>query len=224
MKLAVLGGSFNPLHKGHVKMAEAVINELAYDVVLFVPAATPPHKSFNQEITAGQRLEMVKLLCEAEGNGHFQAEPCEIERGGISYTIDTVNYLLEKYKGKIEGKLGLIMGEENASEFTKWKCVDEIAEKCQIIIVPRKAGNDNMDFSEYKNQATGNYKGDFNEAFIPEDFPYDFKKISKPVMTVSSTEIRGKLATQKGVQELIPPCIYKYIMDNNLYKVENGLR
>lgn len=218
MKLAILGGSFNPLHKGHVLMAEAVIKELNYDKVLFVPAGIPPHKQFNCDVSTQQRLEMVKSLCENEGNGHFEIETCEIDRGGISYTIDTVNYLLEKYKDSIEGKLGLIMGEENASEFSKWKNVEEIVSKCHIIIVPRKNSVSEIDVTSYKNSSTGNYKGDFNEVFNPEAFPYEYKMLSKPVMTVSSTEIRAKLANNKNVQDLLPSCVYKYIMDNNIYK------
>lgn len=218
MKLAILGGSFNPLHMGHVQMAQAVINELGYDSVHFVPAGIPPHKIVNGGANAKQRLQMVNEFCKTQNQLSFGVEDCEVVREGPSYTVDTVKYLTKKYEECLEGKLGLIMGEENASEFPKWKNVEEIVRYCEIIIVPREVVHSEIDLSEFKNVATGHYKGDFNVQFKAQDFPYEYKLLSKPVMTVSSTEIRARIANGKGVEELIPSCVYDYIMNNKLYK------
>ena len=98
MKAAVLGGSFNPLHNGHVMLAQKVLEEFHYDKIFFVPTFLPPHKQIVCGASAEQRFEMVKLFCESFENGkHFVAEDCEIKRGGIAYTYDTLVFLLKKY-------------------------------------------------------------------------------------------------------------------------------
>ena len=126
MKIAILGGSFNPLHNGHAMLADTIVKELGYDKVLFVPTCIPPHKEIAGHITTQQRVEIVKSFCESEKSGYFEIEACEVERGGISYTYDTLSYLINKYKGQLEGKPALLMGEETAAEFHKWKNADKV--------------------------------------------------------------------------------------------------
>ena len=93
MKVAVFGGTFNPLHVGHAMLADTIVRELGYDKVLFVPTYTPPHKDSAKIIPAEHRMKMIDGFCKSEGNGHFELESCEVERGGISYTSDTLEYL-----------------------------------------------------------------------------------------------------------------------------------
>lgn len=222
MKIAVLGGSFNPLHIGHAMLADTIIRELHYDKVLFVPTCIPPHKEIAGAIPAQKRLEMVKVFCESEKSNHFDVEDCEINRGGVSYTFDTLKYICEKYKDEIEGKPALLMGEEIAAEFHKWKNPDLIVQLADLIIVPRYPdyfgiGTANSNFA--KNKPIGNYKGDFNSRFDIKSFRYPCKLLEIPMLPVSSTEIRGRIASEKSFKYLVPPSVFEYIEKNRLYRI-----
>lgn len=223
MKLAILGGSFNPLHIGHAMLAETVIKEFDYDKVLFIPTCIPPHKEIQGGSSTEQRLQMVKNFCESYnkvcGKDYFELEPCEVERGGVSYTYDTLTYIHEKYKGVIEGNPGLIMGEEIAAEFYHWKNAEQVAKMADIIIVPRYPS---IYFTEQNenstvNKPTGEYKGDFKSTFDLANFNYPYKRIKNPMVPVSSTEIRFRVANDKSFRYLVPDSIFDYIKKENLY-------
>ena len=128
MKVAVFGGTFNPLHVGHAMLADTIVRELGYDKVLFVPTYQPPHKDSAKIIDAKHRMEIISRFCESEGDGHFELESCEVERGGISYTSDTLEYLTKKYEGKLTKKLAFVMGDEVAAEFSKWRNPERVSE------------------------------------------------------------------------------------------------
>lgn len=215
MKLAILGGSFNPLHIGHAMMADTMIKEFGYDKVLFVPTYLPPHKEILEKNSAQQRFEMVKSFCNSIPNNIFEVETCEIERKGISYTIDTLEYIIEKYKNLISEKPALLMGEEIAAEFEKWKEPKKISEISQITIFPR---NQIQTSSNYKNKPSGNYKGDFNVKFDKTSFKFPCVILDSPIVSVSSTEIRNRIAENKSFEYLVPKSVYEYIINNKLYK------
>ena len=227
MKLAILGGSFNPLHIGHAMLADVIIREMHYDKVLFIPTFKPPHKEITAKITTEQRVEIVKRFCDAVGDGKFELETCEVERQGISYTVDTVEYIIEKYKDVLEGKPALLMGEEIAAEFSKWKSPDVIAKKTDLIVVPRYPdfyGNQIRDGKAFngrimsKNLPVGNYLGDFKVHFDSKTFPYPHKFLDIPILTVSSTEIRARIAAGRSFKYLIPKVVYEYIEEAQLYR------
>ena len=135
MRLAMLGGSFNPIHIGHLLLADEVCHRLGYDKVLFVPVNIPPHKELAKGAASWQRLDMIELAI--AGNPRFGVETCELERGGISYTYDTINYLGKKYAGKLEGKLGLIMGDDLVEGFEEWGHYQELPHIADIILARR---------------------------------------------------------------------------------------
>lgn len=227
MKLAILGGSFNPLHIGHAMLADVIIREMHYDKVLFIPTFKPPHKEITAKITTEQRVEIVRRFCDAVGDGKFELETCEVERGGISYTVDTLEYIIEKYKDELEGKPALLMGEEIAAEFSKWKSPDVIASKADLIVVPRypdvygnsiRAGNSAIPVTNIKNNPTGSYLGDFRATFNPKKFLYPHKFLDIPILTISSTEIRARIASGRSFKYLIPKAVYEYIEEAQLYR------
>lgn len=218
MKIAVFGGSFNPLHIGHAMLADKVIKELGYDKVLFVPAYAPPHKIIKDSVSSEARLEMLKAFCESEGNGCFEVEPCEIERGGISYTCDTLEYLTKKYKGIAEGKLAFIMGDEVASDFHKWKNPEIIANFADFIITHRYPEVTALEASLHDNIPTGEYKRDFEVKFDLQKFGYPCTYLEEPLLPISSTEIRKKAAAGKSYRYLVPQAVYDYIESKGLYK------
>ncbi len=219
MKIAVLGGTFNPLHNGHVMVARNVCEKLGYDRVLFVPAFLPPHKTAGSKETAEDRLEMVRAFCESEGSGRFVCEPCEMDRGGVSYTVDTLEFLTEKYKEQLTGKPAFILGEESAAEFEKWKSTDRIIELADLIVACRKPGNSPGTASV--NIPTGNFKGDFSVGFDDEHFAYPFISLQNPEMRVSSSEIREEIVSGNSEwKKKVPESVAKYIEEHGLYGVK----
>lgn len=217
MKVAVFGGTFNPLHVGHAMLADTIVRELGYDKVLFVPTYQPPHKEIANIVKAEDRLAMVEAFCKSEGGGHFELEPCEVERGGISYTSDTLEYLTKKYEGKLSQKLAFVMGDEVAAEFFKWRNPEKVSSLADLIIVHRYPDVKAMESSLYENKPTGDYKGDFSVKFDKTDFAYPFIYIENPMLPVSSTDIRRRISEGKSFRYLVPPAVFDYIIEKNLY-------
>ncbi len=217
MKICVFGGTFNPLHIGHAMLADTIVTELGYDKILFVPTFITPHKKYSGNVTSEQRLEMVRAFCASEGNGHFETETCEFDRGGVSYTSDTLEFLTEKYKDKLEGKLAFVMGDEVAAEFDKWRNPEKVSALADLIIVHRYPDIGAIEQTLYKNTPSGEYKGDFAVKFDRDTFKYPHIYIENPMLPVSSTDIRSRIAQGKSFRYLVPPAVYEYIEKNGLY-------
>jgi len=212
-------------------LADTIITELGYDKVLFVPTFITPHKLCGGKVTAIQRLEIVKAFCASVAGGVFEAETCEFDRGGVSYTSDTLEYLTQKYKGQLEGKLAFVMGDEVAAEFDKWRNPQRVSELADLIIVHRypdvgaleqalysKEAPSSQPSAAYKNTPSGQYKGDFAVRFDRENFAYPHIYIENPMLPVSSTDIRGRISRGKSFRYLLPAAVYDYIEKNNLYR------
>ena len=217
MKLAVFGGTFNPLHIGHAMLADTIITELGYDKVLFVPTFITPHKKCGGNVTSEQRLEMVRAFCASEGDGHFETDTCEFDRGGVSYTSDTLEFLTDKYKDVLDGKLAFVMGDEVAAEFDKWRNPEKVSALADLIIVHRYPDIGAIEQTLYKNTPSGDYKGDFAVQFDRDNFKYPHIYIENPMLPVSSTDIRGRISEGKSFRYLVPPAIYDYIKRHGLY-------
>ena len=217
MKIAVFGGTFNPLHIGHSMLADTIITELGYDKILFVPTFITPHKKYTGNVTSQQRLEMVRAFCASEGKGHFETETCEFDRGGVSYTSDTLEFLTQKYKDQLEGKLAFVMGDEVAAEFDKWRNPEKVSALADLIIVHRYPDIGAIEQTLYKNTPSGDYKGDFAVKFDSDNFKYPHVYIENPMLPVSSTDIRSRIAQGKSFRYLVPPAVYEFIAKNGLY-------
>lgn len=221
MKIAILGGSFNPIHVGHAMLADTIVKELGYDKVLFVPTCIPPHKEIAGGVSTEHRLGMVNAFCNSVPGNCFEVETCEVDRGGVSYTIDTLKYIVEKYKGQLDAKPALLMGEEIAAEFHKWKAPDEIVKLADLIIVPRYPdyfGSALPLKDRMVNKPQGNYEGDFKVKFNKSSFGYACKVLDIPMLPVSSTEIRARVASDRSFQYLVPPAVFDYIKKETLYR------
>ena len=140
MKIAILGGTFDPPHLGHLILADTVIRELNYDKVLFIPSKIPPHKNISGEVSNEDRLNMLKLSI--EDDKRFSFDDYELKSEGISYTIKTLNYLYENYD--IDGKIVLIIGADLIKDFHRWKEPEKISELANIVAVNREE-SDNLD-------------------------------------------------------------------------------
>lgn len=194
MRLAMLGGSFNPIHIGHLLLADEVCHRLGYDKVLFVPVNLPPHKELAGGATSQQRLEMVRLAI--AGNRRFEVDTCELERGGISYTYDTISCLKEKYAGQLEGRIGLIMGDDLVDGFEEWGHYQELPELADIILARRICW----------------------DGTVRKEFPYRHLELDNGILPVSSSQIRRAGNGGGGSwRYLVPESVYCYIIQGNLY-------
>lgn len=189
MKVALLGGTFNPIHNGHLFLAEEVRVSLGYDRIVFVPSFRPAHKDVHFSDNPEFRLEMVRLA--AAGRKEFLVDDCEIRRRGTSYTMETIDHLAEKFS--VEGRIGLIIGDDLVSGFAKWKMVDRLLATVRVIIAHRTtAGN------------------------LP--FPGDHVYVANPILPVSSSEIRRRVSNNEAFRYLVPETVYEYIRDHDLYR------
>lgn len=211
MKIAVLGGSFNPIHMGHLALADDVCKTLGYDKLLFVVALNPPHKEMCEAASAGDRLEMVRAAC--SDDVRFEAEDCEIVRGGVSYTYDTICYLEQKYSAVLEGKIGLVMGDDLLAEFHLWHRASDLAKKCDLILARRPAVADDARFANRPIGAYGKeHAGDRADPLFA-----NAKIIENPLLSISSTDIRARIAQGKSFQYLVPSAVFKYISTGKIY-------
>ena len=215
MKIALLGGAFNPLHIGHAMLAEIAVKELGFDKVLFVPTCIPPHKCFTDAASAKDRLGMVRSFC--KDSPHFAVEACEIERGGVSYTFDTLQYIIKKFGDLIEGKPALIIGEENAREFEKWYRASDVASLADIVIARRRDGEKGEALKAFQNTPLGNYTGGFDGEESSLAFPFPHRLLDNPRLTLSSTEIRSRIGSGKSWRYLVPESVFRYIIRKRLY-------
>ncbi len=218
MKIAVLGGTFNPIHNGHMALADSVCKELGYDKIIFVPSFIPPHKELSSSVSGKERIKMVGFACRKDKR--FILETCEFKRGGVSYTYDTICYLEKKYAGVLEGKMGLIMGEDLFSGFHLWHKAKELSEKCTLILAKRPGVDVSyLENSEkFMNPSLGEY------ARLSNDFELSSEPLFKnavvlktPMLPISSTEIRALAAENGAFCYLVPEKIFKYITKGKLY-------
>lgn len=186
MKIALFGGSFNPIHIGHIELASAVLKELHYQKIIFMPAFVSPfktkdHTPDNELAFPIDRLNMVRLA--TQGEPRFECSSYEIEKDEPSFTINTIEYLYSVYgKDELEGKLGLIIGSDQLLQFKEWKNYEKILDLCELIVAIRK--------DEEKNE---NKQEELKLNIDKLDFKFTLLKT--PVTTISSTTIRNSIAT-----------------------------
>jgi nicotinate-nucleotide adenylyltransferase len=192
MRMGVFGGTFNPPHLGHLIVAESAKEALSLDTVLFIPCASPPHKSSRSLADAECRLEMVKLAI--SGNSSFQASDIEIQRGGRSYTIDTLRALTAMYP---RAQLYLLIGIDNLLELHTWKEPDEIFGLAEVVSVNRPG---------------------FEPADVRKDYLRRVTSLRYPNIDISSSEIRRKAKMGKSIKYLVPSAVESYILKHGAYR------
>lgn len=192
MKIAILGGSFDPPHLGHLILADTVLKELNYDKVIFIPSKIPPHKNISGEVSNKDRLNMVKLSIEEDER--FLFDDYELKSEGISYSIKTLNHIYKSYN--IDGKIALIIGGDLIKDFHKWKEPEKLSSLANIVAVNR-GYNRNL------------YKENIEK--------YNIKIIIAPRIDISSTLIRERIKKNKAFKYFLKDKVYNYIISNKLY-------
>lgn len=192
MKIAIMGGTFNPIHNAHLLSAEQVREGLGYDKILFVPAARPPHKSQPDMVSAEHRYQMV-LLATAE-NPYFEVSRIELDRAGPSYTIQTIKTLRHLY-GKTT-QLAWIIGADSLIEYKIWKDFDEVLRQCTLIATTRP----NYDFER-----------------VPSEIRNLVTTFQITGFDMSATEIRERVQNNTSIRYLVPETVAAYIDKHQLY-------
>lgn len=190
MKLAVLGGSFNPVHNGHLALAEAAHREAGFDRVLLVPARFPPHKQAPQEVCDAQRLHMLTLACPA--SSWLEVSSIELDREGVSYTIDTLRALRAQLHDLLTAKIAMIIGEDLVPGFSSWKEAAALACEFDILLACRPG-------------------------FPDHSFPFPHRRLENEPIAVSSSAIRQAIREGRPWDSLVPPAVYRYIVEQRLY-------
>lgn len=193
MKIAIMGGTFNPIHYAHLLSAEQVRDGLGYDKILFIPSARPPHKEPRDIIAPEHRYQMT-LLATAD-NSHFEVSRIELDRVGPSYAIQTVKELQAVY-GK-ECKLAWIIGADSLIDFQIWKDFDELLDICHFIATTRP-----------------NYCLDK----VPPELRNRVQLFSITGVDISATEIRERIRKGRSIRYLVPKAVMEYIERHQLYR------
>ncbi len=194
IKIGLFGGSFDPIHNGHLLLANWTKDELGLDRIIFIPAAIPPHKQHVPLTEANHRYRMVQLAIEPYPD--FEVSDIEIQRAGISYTIDTIYHFKRKLKLPRQS-LFLIIGADSLVDLPKWKSPENIVANCQLVVLQRPE----IDLT----QAELKYR---QQAII----------LSSPLIPISATDIRQRVKQGLSIAELVPSSVERYIHEFGLYR------
>ena len=189
MRIGILGGTFNPVHNGHIRLAEFSGKKLKLDKIIFIPVNIPPHKKGSDIIDPLFRYDMVRLAI--EGMPNFEASDIEVRKDGTSYSVETLKVLKEKFGP--EAELYFITGADSLYELAEWKDVDEIFALARFVVANRPG---------------------FTVAKVPEGI----ETIEVPEMDISSSEIRAKIRNGATVKGIVPDKVISYIEEKGLYK------
>jgi nicotinate-nucleotide adenylyltransferase len=189
MKLGLYGGSFDPVHLGHLLVARAALEELALDRLFFIPAAQSPFKPDVQPTPAALRLQMLRLAL--AGQTRSEVDPQELARGGVSYTIDTVRDYARRFPG---AELFWLIGADHVVSLPKWREAAELAQRVEFVVIPRPG------------QAQAQFPTPFRGRAL-RGFP----------LGVSSSQVRERVRTGLPVEGLVPAAVAEAIRNARLY-------
>jgi nicotinate-nucleotide adenylyltransferase len=198
-KIGIMGGTFDPVHYGHLVTAEGARCEFGLDQVLFLPSGIPPHKTKKRVSSAEHRYMMTVLA--TLSNPHFEVSRIDIDRKGISYTIDTLQILREQYGPKVE--LYFITGADAIFEIMSWKDSDQLLKIAHFIAATRPG------FSLEELPVT-------TQKWVDEHQDR-FHVLKVPAMAISSTDIRDRVRYGHSIRYLVPELVDHYILRHSLY-------
>lgn len=198
MRVGVIGGTFDPIHIGHLIIAEGARDALDLQRVIFVPAGQPPHKRSSRISPAEHRLKMVRLAI--AGNGCFTASRVDIDREGPSYTVDTVRLLHDAWGPDV--RIYLLIGGDSLAELPTWYQPERLLEICQVVAVPRPGYELDLESLDVKIPGTSER----------------IQMLSMPLVDLSATEIRDRVRDRRSIRYLVPDAVERYIYRHRLYR------
>jgi nicotinate-nucleotide adenylyltransferase len=208
-RIGLFGGTFNPIHLGHLRGAEEVREAFGLQKVIFIPAALPPHKMTEEIIQAHHRIEMVKRAIRK--NPQFSVSNVELKRPGKSYSIDTIRY----FSGRFDDSLYFVLGRDAFVEIETWKDFQNLFSMCNFIIMVRPGLKQGSPLPgalapafRYDQGASGWVHGSGNMVFLKE---INF-------LDISSTKVRQLVEKRESIKYLVPPEVEAYIEKHGLYR------
>ncbi len=200
-RIGLLGGTFNPVHSGHLSLAQSAFEGFDLDKVVFIPCRKPPHKDAAPLVSAEHRLAMLEMAI--EDDIRFETSRVEIDRQGPSYSIDTVRSFAEEYPGQ---ELFFIIGADTLPELHLWKDIGKLLEMCRFISFERP-GTDTCSLTPEKID-------------LPDPWPEKLlKDLSKGMrFEISSSELRYRIAEGFSIKYLVPQPVEMYIAEHGLYR------
>ena len=192
MNVGPFGGSFNPPHVAHLIVAEVVRDQFGLDEVWWIPNATPPHKPNDELVAVQHRLTMTERT--VEGNPASRVCGVEVERDGVSYTVETLRVLQDQHP---DTDFALILGSDSLDHFADWHRPDEIAERVPFIVYKRPGAI---------------------ESVADPRFVNDVRYAAAPVMEISGTEVRARRRAGRSIRYLVPEAVRAYIDTHDLYR------
>jgi len=194
-----MGGTFDPVHHGHLVTAEEARFQFGMDKVIFIPAGIPPHKIRKNISHSSHRLEMTRLA--VGSNHHFTVSDVEISRSGPSYAIDTVHSIREEYDG---WEIYFITGADAVLEILTWKKVEELLQKCIFVAATRPG---------FRLESLGK-----KLAHLQAEYSFRIKTMEVPALAISSTDIRRRVREGRPIKYLLPEATEEYLYRHGLYK------
>ncbi len=189
MRIGMLGGTFDPVHTGHLILAQECWYRLELDKVIFIPAHIPPHKDVESDVAAADRLNLLRMAL--EGDDRFEISTYELDAGGTSYSVDTIRHFEKLYDG---AEFFFLAGSDASVELHLWKEVEEILKKVTFVIAGRPGWTEK---SRYEDR---------------------IERVAIPSIDISSTLIRRRVAAREPVDHLVPPSVVRYIRNKGLYR------
>lgn len=184
--VGLFGGTFNPVHLGHFIIADQVLHQLHLDEILFIPDNQPPHKTKKTALPASERVAM--LAAALEGQKGFALDLTEIQRGGISYTIDTVKSLQQQHP---DTDYYVIIGADMVADLPNWHAIDELSHLIKFVGVRRPG--------------------------VQVSAAYPIIWVDAPLLAISSSQIRHMCACHQSIRYLVPQLVAEYIQEKGLY-------
>jgi nicotinate-nucleotide adenylyltransferase len=200
MRLGIFGGSFDPIHYGHLLIAEICREQCTLEEVWFVPAAVPPHKQGQNLASPSQRVEMLRLAI--SGHSNFRVATIELDRGGVSYTLETLQEIRQQQP---DAELFLLMGADSLKDLPTWREPRQICELAVPIIV-RRFGSPEPRYDLLANVVDAERLREFEEF-----------QVEMPVVDFSSRDIRRRVSQKRSIRYQTPRAVEKYIETQGLY-------
>ncbi len=218
MRIGIFGGTFNPIHSGHLRAAEEIRDQFNLKRIIFIAAAVPPHKALEGGISGEHRMEMVRLAI--SGNPHFSVSDIELKRPGKSYSIGTIQFFRQRYGSDLD--LFFILGMDAFLEIGTWKSFQELFSLCHFIVMTRPG-----------------FDKPFSATILPPEiadaFAYDeggtrlihrdgcsvhFQGVT--FLDISSTKIREEISKGRSIRYLLPREVERYIKRHHFYRAKGN--
>lgn len=197
-KIGIMGGTFNPIHYGHLILAESTYEQLNLDKILFMPLKNPPHKAISGEVSEKQRVDMISQAI--KDNPHFELSTMELDREGITYTAETLTILTRENP---DTEYYFIVGADSLFYMQNWKEPQTVFRLCTVVA----AGRNQVEMDKIYNQIE----------YLKNIFRANIMLIHMPAIEISSAMIRERVAADKAIRYYVPEAVREYIENNRLY-------